>query len=255
MGRFAKFGLVEAPILLALGLVWKLGLDRATGKAALLAAAILVGALLALVGQTYQTGADTFELFFAWALAILPWALVARFAALWILWLGLANLAVSLYFSTFGGWLGLMFGTEEQLWLHFALNTFGLVVWEVLAASGADWLRERWAVRILATASGVCVTMLALIAVVDSGTRAGASLLAWAAWLAAAYAVYRHLLQDVFVLAGGTLSVIVVVAAFLGMHMIDGEGGGFLLIGMIVIALSAAGGYWLRSVVVAGESR
>jgi uncharacterized membrane protein len=254
MGRFAKFALVEAPILVALALVWRLGLERATGKAALLAAAILVGALLALVGQTYQTGADTFELFFAWALAILPWVLVARFAALWLLWLALANLAVTLYFETFGGWLGFVFGPEEQLWLQLALNTSALVSWEALAARGIEWLRERWAVRIIATASGVCATMLALIAVVDPGPSAGSSLLAWVAWIAAAYVVYRHLVQGVFVLAGGTLSVIVVVAAFLGRHVVDGEAGGFLLIGMIVIALSAGGGYWLRSVV-AGETR
>jgi len=29
---------------------------------------ILVGVLLALVGQTYQTGADTWQLFFYWAI-------------------------------------------------------------------------------------------------------------------------------------------------------------------------------------------
>ena len=46
------------------------------GKAALLAASLFVGALLALIGQIYQTGADTFEMFAAWAALILPWVLV-----------------------------------------------------------------------------------------------------------------------------------------------------------------------------------
>ncbi|MET0204922.1 MAG: DUF2157 domain-containing protein [Casimicrobiaceae bacterium] len=54
--------------------VWR-GLDTLPGKAALVAA-LLAGALLALVGQVYQTGADTFELFAAWAVAIV--VLVAR---------------------------------------------------------------------------------------------------------------------------------------------------------------------------------
>ncbi|MET0346849.1 MAG: DUF2157 domain-containing protein [Casimicrobiaceae bacterium] len=57
--------------------VWR-GLDTLPGKAALVVAALLVGALLALVGQVYQTGADRFELFAAWAVAIVAWVLVAR---------------------------------------------------------------------------------------------------------------------------------------------------------------------------------
>ncbi len=102
MGRLAKIGPVEVLILGALGLLWRLGLERAAGKASLLAASLLVGALLALIGQIYQTGADSYELFAVWAAAILPWALLWRLPALWILWLALLNLAVSLYFLTFG---------------------------------------------------------------------------------------------------------------------------------------------------------
>ena len=43
---------------------------------------LLTGALLALSGQVYQTGADTFELFAWWAVLILPWVLVSRFSPL-----------------------------------------------------------------------------------------------------------------------------------------------------------------------------
>ena len=52
--------------------------NRPAGKAALLAAALLTGGLLALIGQTYQTGADTFELFATWAALILPWVLAIQ---------------------------------------------------------------------------------------------------------------------------------------------------------------------------------
>jgi uncharacterized membrane protein len=40
LGRFTKFGLVEALTLAALAFVWRLGLERASGKAALLVAAL-----------------------------------------------------------------------------------------------------------------------------------------------------------------------------------------------------------------------
>ena len=38
-------------------------------------AAVLIGAILALVGQTYQTGANTWELFAIWSVCQIPWLL------------------------------------------------------------------------------------------------------------------------------------------------------------------------------------
>ncbi|TAK50614.1 MAG: DUF2157 domain-containing protein [Betaproteobacteria bacterium] len=250
LGRFAKFALVEGLIVASLAVVWWQGLEHAGGKAALLGAALVVGALLAFIGQTYQTGADTFELFAVWAGAILPWALVGRFPALWVLWLALVNLSVTLYFRAFGGVLGIVFGPERQLWLLFALNTAATALWEALAAAGVAWLRERWAVRVLATASGACVTALAVLQIVDWEPGSDWAAPAWMAWLALAYFAYRNAIKDVYVLAGGALSVIVVAATFLGKHMLkaQADAGAFLLIGVVVIGLSAAAGYWLKRV-------
>ena len=249
LGRFAKFGLAEALIVAALGVLWWQGLERPAGKAALLAAAIFTGALLALIGQTYQTGADTFELFAAWAAAILPWALLGRFPALWVLWLALANLAVVLYFQAFRGLFGILFGPERLLWLLFGLNTVALAVWEGLAFAGVAWLRERWDLRLLATASGALVTALAVIDVFGKDLFGWGGPV-WLAWLAAAYAVYRRRIKDLYVLAGGVLSAVVVVASLLGRLMADvrGEAGALLLIGLVVIGMSAAGGFWLKNV-------
>lgn len=248
MGRLAKIGLVEVLTLGALVLVWRLGLERAAGKASLLAASLLVGALLALIGQIYQTGADSYELFAVWAAAILPWALVGRLPALWILWLALVNLAVSLYFLTSGLLWGLVFAPERLGWLLFGLNTAALLAWEALAAAGIDWLRERWSVRILATASGAVITALAVHDVADWRSASGWGAPVWLAWLAAAYAAYRHKIKDLYVLAGGVLSVIVVAATFLGKHMPMKDAGALLFIGLVVIGLSAAGGWWLKTI-------
>lgn len=244
LGRFAKLGLVEALLLITLVFIWRLGLDRVAGKAALLAAALLVGALLALIGQTYQTGADTFELFTVWAIAILPWVGIGRFPALWIGWLALVNLAVTLYFRVFPGLFGILFSTEQLLWVLLGLNTVALAVWEVAALRMA-WLQERWATRLLATGAGTAATVLAVFAVIEEASAWG--VLAWIVWLALAYVVYRYRLRDLFVLAGGVLSAIVVITTFLGKHLIEfEEGGGFLLTGLLVIALSGLGGWWLR---------
>ena len=248
LGRFAKFALVQVPILAGLAFVWKVGVDRAAGKAALLTITLFVGALLALVGQTYQTGADTFELFAVWALAILPWALVARFPALWVIWLTLVNTALALYFNTTGRMFGFVFRPETLLWVLFGFNTLALVAWEGLAMAGIVWLRERWAPRLLALASGGTATMLA---VYEIGRRSpdhywGTG--AWLAWMLAAFWVYRYRVKDLFVLAAGLLSSIIVVVTFLLQFMKSSDEGVLLLTGLVVIGMSGAGGWWLKQV-------
>ena len=248
MGRLAKIGLVEALLAAALVLLWRLGIERAGGKAVLFGAALVTGTLFALIGQIYQTGADTYELFAVWAAAILPWALVGRLPALWVLWLALVNLALSLYFLTFGLLWGMLFAPQKLIWLLFGLNTLALAVWEGLAAAGIEWLRERWSVRILATASGGLISALAVQQVIDWRSASHWGLPLWFAWIAAAYLVYRFWVKDVYVLAGGVLSVIVLAATFLGKHMHTNDAGAFLFIGLLVITMSAAGGYWLKQV-------
>lgn len=247
LGRYAKFGLVEALIVAALIVIWRVGLESIAGKVTLLAASLFVGGLLALIGQTYQTGADTFELFAAWAVLILPWVLVGRLAALWLVWLGLLNAAVIFYYTVFGGLFGLLFGPEKLLWVLFALNTVALVAWEIVAARGAH---ERWAVRILATASGGLVTALAIYSVAEFRGDKGLGLMAWAVYFAGVYVVYRHMVLDFYVLAGGVLSLIVVVTTWLAMHLMKSgdPSGALLLISLVVIGLSGAGGWWLRKV-------
>lgn len=249
MGRYAKFGLAESMIVAALAAAWKLGLDRAAGKAALLAATLLTGALLALVGQTYQTGADTYELFTVWALAAAPWVAIGRFAALWLVWIGLLNMAAWLYFRTFGGLLGVLFSVEEVWWVLFALDTLALCLWQAAAWRGIAWLQARWPLRVLATAAGTMLTFLAIWTMFESRNSDVGTFLAYVAWMGAIYYVYRHRITDVFMLAGGVLSGIAVIACFLGKHLLKhNDGAGFLIIGIMVIGLSAAAGFWLKNV-------
>jgi uncharacterized membrane protein len=247
MGRFAKFGLVEVLIVASLLLCWKVSLKPITGQAALVFAALLVGALLALVGQTYQTGADTYELFAMWAIAILPWVAVGQSSALCLIWLGLINLTALLYYQTFSGLFGLLFDDEQIVWALFILNTLALCGWEFAAQNGVSWLRERWAVRLLAVASGSLITMLVILAIED--THKATALLVYPAWLLTAYVFYRHIYKDVFVLAGGVLSVIIVITVWLSDILLShDDGGAFLFIGLLIIILSALAGYWLKSI-------
>jgi len=209
LGRFAQFALVETLVLLALLAYWRWADKHRMAEVALVAAALLLGTLLALVGQTYQTGADTWQLFASWAVLILPWALLGRSAVLWLLWLGLLNLATVLWFQHWPGAVWLLFSPWEQLvWTLFGLNTLAWVVWEWVTrrprsstTTSTSPSGSRWPQRLLAVASGTCITLLVLSSLFERPAPALLYWLVYAAWLAAVYLLFRHRWPDLFVLA------------------------------------------------------
>jgi len=85
-GLMGRFGLLEAGLLLCVAAaLWQPPPTR-VGQGASLLATLFTGALLALFGQSYQTGADLYELFLTWALLALPFALAALSGAVWATW-------------------------------------------------------------------------------------------------------------------------------------------------------------------------
>ena len=244
IGRLAKFGLVEGLIVVSLLVYWWLDIDSMPAKALLTFLSLLVGALLALAGQIYQTGADTYELFAYWALLILPWVLASRFIPLWLILLSLLNLAVIQYFSL---------GRQDELvlWGPFLLNALGLIAWEAAHRFRMAWVADDWPPRVIAVASAAAATCLIMWAIFDGKGASGAlAALAYVAWIAGIYAWYRRVRPDLLMLAAGMLSVIIAVAAFLSERMFSSgsEGSAFLFIGIIVIAMSAGGAMWLRAI-------
>ena len=249
LGRFTKFGLVEGLLAVSMIAAWTAGPDKAAGKASLLVASLLTGALLALIGQTYQTGADTFELFAWWAALILPWTIAARTPALWMLWIALLNLAVIFYFQAFRGPFGFIDSGASLVWALAALNTVALIAWEAGTWRGYSWMQERWPARLVAVASGTAITFLGLWGIFESSTPDLFAIPAYFAWLAAAYYYYRRRTRDLFVLAGGVLSLIVFVSSWLSDALLDHlDAGSLLLIGVVVIGMSAAGAWWLKGI-------
>jgi len=91
--------------------------------AALLLATLALGGLLAFVGQTYQTGADAWQLFALWAALALPWTIVARSDGLWALWLLIVGAGLSF-------WIGLGMTVWDTLWSGFSLMSIQhLLLW------------------------------------------------------------------------------------------------------------------------------
>lgn len=249
LGHFAKFGMVEGFIVLAIVAYCKLVENTIASKVSLLAATIAIGVLLALYGQTYQTGADPWQLFFNWALLMFPWAVIGRFPAIWIVWIALMNVSILLYYQTFRGIFGFFPGFESgMLWIVFLVNTLAFIAWQLLETTW-HWLSERWAIRLLAVSSGVPLTWLVLFSIFDHLEVGRFSGIIWAFWLVAMYYVYRKVKPDLFMLAGCCLSIITVTVSFLGKHLLrHGDAGAFLFLALIVIGMGGGAALWLKRV-------
>jgi uncharacterized membrane protein len=247
MPNVARFALVEGAIVLAVAICLWRGPDSTAGQAALCAAAIATGGLLALVGQTYQTGADTWELFAAWTLAILPWTLLGRQAPLWLLMLAVVNLASQAWFARWG--MASAAGGQGALWTLVLVNAGALALWELGRRLDLREFRADWGLRIVAAASGFAATIAGIDAIVDSRAAAPALGVAWLLWLAGVWYGFRMWRVDVFVLAVGLGSTVVVAALFLGKHLFSVAGFlSPLLVGAVIVGIAAGGIVMLKNI-------
>ena len=216
MHHFLKFGLIEAAIVGAVIMAWQQGLDRLTGKTALLMAAMLVGALFAVFGQVYQTGADAYTLFLNWMLLISGWVIISAFPPLWLLWLALLNLTWGLYW-------GQVLDLEPSLFIEtlFLLNGLALLGAELAHQRLKSWRNIRWIPRVIATLTIFCLTVPMLMFIFDMGASANDLYLRLApvlyiAGIILAILAYYKIVPDLFILALCVLSIIAVITSAVG---------------------------------------
>jgi uncharacterized membrane protein len=273
LGHFTKFALVQFALVAAVALACLLRIDTIGGRAALLVAALLIGILLALFGQVYQTGADPYGLFLVWALLILPLALVGRHPALWLLVLVLLNLSLTLFWTQVlyppPGWWQLtqlfgpvfMLGATMMDWrlasCLFALNGSALILWELAARGGAPWLRSRLmpratAVLALSTVVGPTLALIFSTALGGRSTHTVVSPVLLALAVTATLTWYRYRKPDLFMLTTALFAVILVVTAF-GARLVD-DIEALLPLALLLIAQVAGAAYWLRHVAMRWEA-
>ena len=250
MGKFAKFALVQSTILAAVLLAWQKGLDTLLGKISITAGAVLVGALLAVYGQVYQTGADSWGLFFTWALLVTGWAVMARFAPLWLILVALANVSLILYWEQIVR--SVRRPDDAVLYLILAaLNLAVYVSWEELSLRGLNWLTSRrYGVMVAAWAAG-CATVLAVVSIFDDHSGLGWVFLPLVA-VGFSYAYLRT--RDLVVLALVMLSSIVTATSLMIEVMGWRDEFWFLFYGLYVVGMTAAAAALLRHISRAWEA-
>ena len=251
LGRFARFGLLQTALVACCGLAAWRGLHTLLGRLALAAGVVLIGPLLAVFGQIYQTGADPYQLFLGWAALAFLWVVVARTGAVWIIWLVVLDAGVVLYAKDAGGWpIERLLFNEAPLAL-LVQNTLALALWEWGSARSVAWLQSRWEPRAIATVTLAGLTMLALERIFEGNRGNGAEwvLPVYLLTLGALYGVYRYRRPDLYMLAIGCASAIAAIMSVL-LHGLwrNIDVGVVLLLGLALVGLSAGAGIWLRSV-------
>ena len=246
---FGRFGLLEI-LLAACGVLALLKPPPSfAGRAALFMAFMSTGALLALFGQTYQTGADVHELFVSWALLGLPLVLLAAWSVSSAAWLLVFNLALALFcgWHPTGGLLWAMLGWRrvEPATIIIGAAWLNVALWFVF-----EWLKAgavpEWVRRIGISCAFAFGTWAGVLGVVDNnGSHLILPALALAMILVVVHASRTR--KDIFPIAVVLGTFIIVTLVWLGKVTGFKDEGVLLLLAVWLIGTSTIAGRILAS--------
>lgn len=240
---FYKLGSIQLAILGCLFAAYWCGIHaRSSAKILVLSASVLTGVFLAVFGQIYQTGADSYNLFLVWAVLILPWTILTQFAALWFTWLVVTNVCFLLWWDQ-----GMQPGRDMDT-LQFTILVIGnglfIMLREFAVTRNANWLHEKWT-RLVLIIPVLCFSLVPALTLIFHYKRATPAVLTGAVVTAAAhgllYLFYRYKRPDMWVLAATILSLCLlgeaVVCRTLAEFIRFESAATFLLLGIITISI------------------
>ncbi|UQN36171.1 GDYXXLXY domain-containing protein [Alcaligenes aquatilis] len=226
-GHVAKFALAQGAVLISAGLAllfrrrsggW--GHDLGVPAALTGLAAVATGGLLALIGQTYQTGADPWQLFALWTVLIIPWVFTVRSVFLSVLWLVLINTAFYLWIDVARlDWFGRSY--TSQTLLALAVNAL------LLLAAETIWRARHDPWRIVPRVAAIAVGFFIGAQVMEGNFLLGLVL------FLALYGVYRYRRPDLLIMSLASFGAY----GSLSMLIIEYAGDAFLLIVVVIVGL------------------
>jgi uncharacterized membrane protein len=245
---FGRFALVEL-VLVACGAIafWEPP-PAFVGRAALFLAFFATGALLALFGQTYQTGADVYELFFGWTLLGLPLVVAARWSVSTAAWVLVLNTALMLYcgWQPAGGLLWTLLGSTrfQPTDLIMGAAWLNLLLWLLAEWRRPDFVPD-WVRRLLVSCAFLFASWSGVLAAVDGpGDEPGvtfAPLGLLVAWGLTIFVALRRR-EDIYPLAMVMGSFLAVSMVWMAKAIDPTDEGVFLFFALYLVGVSTAGG-------------
>ncbi len=243
--RFERFALLGLGVVISATAAYWLGLEKLSGKLWLTTASIITGVLLATFGMVYQTGADSYVLFYSWAALIAPWVIAARFQPLWLIWLVLVNMAVLRWaYIVKPSFLDPENFLHQLMLLGFVINAVMLLVRETTSLIHLDPATGRWLPRIIAASLLAGLTAIPVEGIIDDDQGFAWSILLGLYFITLVsigyfYVNKRH---DLVMLTLAMISIMVVLTVGVIHTLFENsfDDGMFFITGIIIILETAA---------------
>lgn len=240
LGRAGHFALLQGLVLaMTVGAAFKPAARAPLGLIALLG----MGALFAYFGQTYQSGADPWQLFALWAVLALPLCWGARSDVLWAPWALVVMTGISLWTHTYSGH---RWGVEaDQLTVHLIAWSACLGSVVLLSAPLQDYTGAGvWSFRTAVTLAVAAITLTALGGLFHKPVQAQYLLGLLVLGLGIAILNARGLF-DIFAISAAALGINILLVVGVARWMFDSHNSGdwigrLMLMGLIAAGLLAA---------------
>ena len=245
LGRMGRFALLQG--VFAAACLGAFAVPKARVPL-LLVALLSIGGLFAYFGQTYQTGADPWQLFALWAALALPLCLVARSDVLWTPWMLVLSTAATLWVQAHArhSW----HVESDDLPVYLAGWLAVLLACALVSPLLARWTGAgSWALRLGLVLLTILITGSAVSALfgrdIASPYWAGLALLAVAGAL-----LSNRKFFDVFGLSAVTLGLNTLLVGGMTHVLFNGHGGevgSLVMLGLlaaVLLALSVQGILW-----------
>ena len=227
--KFVKIGITEGLVVFLILFILFSKLSPGIKNIILTATAILVGVMIAVFGQIYQTGANAYDFFLGWTLFVTLWAVISNYPPLWLVYLILANTTFVLYSQQVASdWNEVFICT-----ILFLVNTGILVVLLLLQRFKNEMQLPLWFTCTMGLASVSFSTFGISISFYYKWEPSFIVLIIMAAGIYAAGLQYGIKTKSGFYLSIIPLSLIIIVSSLL-IKISDGAGM-FFLVGLFII--------------------
>ena len=209
--KFVKLGLIESIIFLMILVVVFIPAKQIIKDILFTGTTFLVGALLAVFGQIYQTGANAYDFFLGWTLFVALWVFISDFAPMWLIFLTLINTTFVLYSQQVAkDWNDIL-----VCFLLFCFNSLAIITFLLLNRAGKKQVSPEWLTNLMAIASSL-FAIIGFMAAIFGQSEAfflPLFLLTVAGYGAAIFYGFKS--KKRFYLSVVSLSVIVIITAYL----------------------------------------
>lgn len=202
---------------------------------------ILVGAHIALIGQVYHSGADTYQLFLIWGLLILPIVLTQNITPLWILEIALLNITLILYYKTFFGFGFVTLNFYSGFTILAVINSLIMTIFTIKSDNTII-------PKLLNLVNNIIMTVLLLSSIIYDEYYY--TIILYLLWLVGNYFLYRVRSVELFQLSMCLLSILtssLFIYSYKMSDILDIIANSFIL-GLLAISISSLGVKWLKNI-------